>query len=180
MGRPPVGRPPMGRPPPPYGYPPVRRRRSRRPLIVLILVLVTIVAGGYLYVSHRSSGSTLANDFVSVDQRVAAGARSLPVAAHKVERFDDRNAFNLDALKTLNQMIADQKTLQKIAKTQTGPSRQIADQAATAAGQAVTAALLYRNSVAFTFDLTAADRAEAAMLSAAATLDQQAHAWQTR
>lgn len=145
--------------------------------MLLVLVLVTVLAGGYLYISRSSGGSNLANDFVSVDQRIAAEARSLPVAAAKVQRFDELHAFDLEALKSIAQMDQDRGTLQKIAKTQTGPSRQIAEQAVTAAGTALTAGLLYRKSVALTYNLTAADRANVTLLSAAATLDQQAKAW---
>jgi len=148
--------------------------------VLLVLLLVTILAGGYLYVSNGSSGSNLAKDFVSVDQRVAAGARSLPVAAAKVQRFDELRSFVVSAQATLGQMGKDRAILHKIAKTQSGPSRQIAEQAATAADQAFTAGVRYRSAVAFSYNLTAADRANALLLSAAATLDQEATAWNKR
>jgi hypothetical protein len=147
--------------------------------VLLVLLVVTVAAGAYLYVSHRGpSGPPLARDFVSVDQRVASGARGLPAAASKVQRFDELRGFDLDALKILARMGADRQTLQRIARTQTGPQRQIADRAATMADQALNAGLLYRKSVALTYNLTAADRSEATLLNAATILDQQATAWQ--
>ncbi len=144
-----------------------------------MLLLVTVLAGGYLYLS-QGGGPGLASDFVSVDQRVAAGAQAIPVAAEKIQRFDEVHTWDVFALATLARMGQDRDLLEKIAKTQSGSSRQIADQAATAAQQAVSAGLLYRSAVAVTYNLSDADNAKAAMLSAAATLDQEAQAWQKR
>lgn len=146
--------------------------------MLLVLVLVTALAGGYLYISHRNSGSGLANNFVSVDQRVAAAARAIPAAAQKIQRFDEVHTWDTFALTTLSQMGRDRDLLEKIAKTQSGSSRQIAERAATAAQQAANAGILYRDSVAVTYNLSDADNAKAAMLGAAATLDQTAQAWQ--
>jgi hypothetical protein len=169
----------MGRPPPPVGYPPIRTRRSRRPLVLLVLLVVTLVAGGYLYLSNRG-GPGLANDFVSVTQRVATDARSLPVAARKVQRFDEIGTFSNPALVTINQMNRDDAVLSKIAKTETGRARQIAQRAVSAAGLAIAAAIQYRNAVAFSFNLSKADRNAATLFTSAATLDQEAQAWQKR
>ncbi len=144
---------------------------------MLVLVLATVTAGGYLYVTHRGSPG-LASDFVSVSQRAATSARSLPVEAKKVQRFDELSGFANASLVAISDMTRDQATLAQIATTETGPSKRIAEQAAAAASQAITAATDYRHAVAFTYDLSAADQANATLTSAAATLDQAAAAWQ--
>jgi hypothetical protein len=147
--------------------------------VLLVLLVVTLVAGGYLYLSNRS-GPGLANDFVSVTQRVATDARSLPANARKVQRFDEIGTFSNPALVTIAQMNRDYAVLTKIAKTETGPSHQIAERAVTAAGQAITAAIEYRGAVSFTYNLSKADQGAATLFSAAATLDREAQAWQKR
>jgi len=141
------------------------------------LVIVTLIAGGYLYFTNRSSGG-LANDYASVNQRIATAARSLPVAAQKVQRFDDAHVFDQYAIKTINEMIADRALLEKMAKTQSGSSRQIVERGISAANQAINAALKYRYAIAVSYELRNADSARSALFRAASELDAAAQAWQ--
>jgi hypothetical protein len=148
-------------------------------LTVLVLVLATVAAGGYFLVG-RSSGRTAStsNDFVHTDQRIATSARALPTAAQHVQRFLELHQFDTTATAAIAQMNTDRDTLQTIAASQSGNAKQTADQAVTAANQAIDAADRFRRAVAFTYRLADADTARQDLLAAVATLDQQAKAWQ--
>jgi len=115
-------RPPIGRPPPPFGYPPVPHPRTA-PLVLLVLSSSPPWPAATCTFSHRKSGSGLANNFVSVDQRVAAAARPSRPLPRRSDASTRCTPGTLFALTTLSQMGRDRDLLKKIAKTQSGSSR---------------------------------------------------------
>ncbi len=140
-------------------------------------MLATIGAAGYLYLSRGSSSSGSTTDFVQVDQRLIADAYAIPGAAQQVHRFAELNAFDQGVNWRLAAMAQELGHLQAIASGASGSQKAIADQAVTAAQQALDAAGQYHKAIAFTYRLVDADTASHDLSTAIASLKQQITAW---
>jgi hypothetical protein len=161
---------------PSYTYGPPRRHGARR-LLVLILILATIGAGGYLYLNRGSSSSGSTTDFVQVDQRFIADAYAIPGAARQVHRFAELHAFDQSAIFAMAAMAQEFGHLQAIAGDASGNQKAIADQAVTTAQQALDAVGQYHKAIAFTYRLIDADTAAHDLSTAIASLKHQITAW---
>lgn len=164
------------------GYGPAPRRRHRgRAWFVLFLLAATVAAGAYFYLGRQGSSgstSTTGGDFVTVANRIAAGARTVEAEAQGVQRFTELAQFRALSDATVYRMGLDRDRLIKASKTATGAKRQLADQAANAATQAIGDAIHYTAAIALTENLTKAEAARQDLLAAATTLELDAKAWQ--
>jgi uncharacterized membrane protein YdfJ with MMPL/SSD domain len=138
---------------------------------------VTVAAAGYFVVSRGSSASGTPQDFVHVAQRLAREARSVPTAAKRVQRFLELHAFDQSASDVITQMERDVYRMHQLASGASGSAKPIADQAAAAADQLLSAVARYQKAVAFTYRLGNASTAEQDLNAAVDTLNQQAKAW---
>jgi hypothetical protein len=146
----------------------------------MLLLVVTAVAVGYFVVQHRSRASGTPQDFVHTTQRIEQDARSLPVLATKVQRFTELHTFDQRANGVIAAMERDVYRIHQIASGSSGNDKGIADQAASAADQALDAATRYQHAVAFTYRLSNASTAEQDLNAAVAQLKQQDQAWAHR
>jgi hypothetical protein len=142
-----------------------------------VLLVVTVAAAAYFLVGRSSSGAGTANDFVHVDQRIAATARSLPVAAQRVQRFTELHQFDAFAGAAITQMNKDLEVLTRLRANESAAGQHIIDTSGAATQSAIDAAGRYRSALAFSYRLANADQARQDLEAAAATLDQQAQAW---
>jgi hypothetical protein len=145
--------------------------------LVLLLVVVTVVAAGYFVVNRSSGGSSTPQDFGHTAERLAQEARSIPTLATHVQRFTELRAFDQGAGFTILAMERDSIRLRQIATSASGARKTVADQAVSAAVQALNAATRYQHAVAYTYRLDKAALAREDLNAATATLDQQAKAW---
>ena len=135
------------------------------------------MAAGYVVVQSRSSASRTPKDFVHTTRRIVQEAQSLPVLASRVQRFTELHAFDQSANAVVAAMERDVFRLHQIASGSSGSQKSVADQAGTAADQALDAATRYRKAVAFTYRLGNASRAQGDLNAAVDTLNQQVRAW---
>ena len=145
---------------------------------MLVLVLATIGAAGYLYLSRSSSTSSTGGGLVGSEQRVVKSADTLTAAAQRVQRFATLRSFDLVAQDQVQVMSRELTALQHIEAGASGRQKAIAGQAVTDVREAIYATLLYRKAVAFTYRLSEAAQAHQYLNNAIADLKQQAQAWQ--
>ena len=171
-------RPPSAgrRPPPSYAYRPPPRHGGRR-LLVLVLLVATLGAVGYLFLG-RGGSSSAATGFLGAEQQSVKAATTVVTAAHEVQRFAALHSFDLVATAQTEVLSRQLASLQSIASNSTGRQQQIANQAVSADQQAIDAVGRYRKAVAFTYRLADADAALRDLVDAVASLNQQAQAWQ--
>lgn len=144
---------------------------------MLILVLATAGAAGYLYLNRGGASGGSTTDFVQVDRRFIADAEAIPAFAQQVHRFAELHTFDVGAGWRMAAMAQEIGHLEAIAGGASGNQKQIADQAVSLARQALDAVGVYRKAVAFSYKLVDADSAQRDLNSALATLKQQASAW---
>ncbi|HEY5165522.1 MAG TPA: hypothetical protein VIJ44_06190, partial [Acidimicrobiia bacterium] len=147
-----------------------------RRLLVLVLVLATLAAAGYLYLARSSSGS--ATGFLGANQQSVKAASTVITAADRVQRFAELRAFDLIATEQIHTLFQQRTTLQSIAARALGRQKQIANEAVSTVQQAIDSVDRYRLSVAITYRLNDADAAHQELNNAIASLQQQAQAWQ--
>lgn len=145
---------------------------------MLVLVLATIGAAGYLYLSRTSTTSSTGGGLVGSEQRVVKAADTLAAGAQRVQRFATLKSFDLIAQGQVINMTREMTALQHIEAGASGRQKQIAGQAVTDVQQAIDATLAYRKAIVFTYRLSDAASAHTDLLSAIADLKQQAQAWQ--
>lgn len=144
---------------------------------MLVLVLATLAAAGYLYLA-RSSGSGSATGFLGANQQSVKAAGTVITAADRVQRFAEAHAFDLIATDQIHTLSLQRTTLQSIAARASGRQKQIANEAVSTVQQAIDGVDRYRLAVAFTYRLNEADAAHQDLNNAIASLRQQAQAWQ--
>ena len=143
----------------------------------MLLLVASLAVGAYLVVGRRGTSSASSTDFVGTTTALITVAQSVPVAAQKVQRFLELHSFDLDAQAALGQLQTDENRLQSIAHNQSGPARQIADQAVTAGNHAIDAVGRFREAVAFSYSLSRANTAVQDLDAAIVSLQQELKAW---
>ena len=144
---------------------------------MLVLVLATLGAVGYLYLSRGGSSSN-ATGFVGADQESVKAVDTVMAAAQNVQRFEELHAFDVTAraqIQTLSQQLT---KLQSIAAGASGRQQQIADKAVTAVQYSVYGVGQYRKAVASSYRLVDAETARQGLDYAVVSLQQEAQAWQ--
>jgi hypothetical protein len=144
---------------------------------VLVLVLATLAAAGYLYLT-RGGNTAGATGFVGADQQSVKAIDTVVTAADGVQRFAGLHPFDVTATAQIQVLSRQLTALQHIAAGASGRQKQIADDAVTTVRQAIDAAAQYRKAVAFTYRLADADSAHQDLNNAVASLKQQARDWQ--
>jgi hypothetical protein len=143
---------------------------------VLVLVLATLAAVGYLYLARGGSRAS-ATGFLGANQQSIEATDTVITAAGRVQRFAELHAFDLTAT-TQRRVLAQQLTkLEGIAASASGPQKQIADQSVTTVKEVIFGVDLYRKAVASTYRLVDADQARRGFDYAVASLQRQAQAW---
>ena len=144
---------------------------------MLVLVLATLAAAGYLYLG-RGSSSGSATGFLGANQQSVKATGTVITAADRVQRFVELHAFDAVAFaqqRVLTQQLA---TLQSIEAGVSGRQKQIAGETVTTVKQAIDAVGQYREAVAVTYRLADANTAHQDLSNAFVSLQQQAQAWQ--
>jgi hypothetical protein len=144
---------------------------------VLVLVLATLGAVGYLYLSRGGSSSN-ATGFVGADQESVKAVDTVMAAAQNVQRFEELHAFDVTAraqIQTLSQQLT---KLQSIAAGASGRQQQIANQAVKTVNEIIFGVGQYRKAVASSYRLVDAETARQGLDYAVTSLQQQAQAWQ--
>jgi hypothetical protein len=143
----------------------------------VVLLLATLGAVGYLYLS-RSGSSSSATGFVGANQKSVKATSTVIAAAQGVQRFAELHAFDRIATAQIVDLFKQQATLQRVADSVSGRQKQIADESVTTVKQAVDAIGRYRKAVALTYRLSDAETAHQDLNSVVASLKQEAQAWQ--
>jgi hypothetical protein len=144
---------------------------------VLVLVLATLAAVGYLYLA-RGSSSDNATGFLGANQQSAKATGTVITAADRVQRFAELHAFDVVAFAQQHVLTQQLATLQSIEAGASGRQKQIAGETVTTVKQAIDAVGRYREAVAVTYRLADANTARQDLSNAFVSLQQQAQAWQ--
>jgi hypothetical protein len=142
-----------------------------------VLLLATLGAVGYLYLS-RGGSSSAATGFVGANQESVKAVDTVVAAAQPVQRFTELHAFDLIATAQTQVLSKQLSALQGVSAGASGRQKQIADEAIATVQQAIDAVGQYRKAVAFTYRLTDAEAAHQDLNNAVASLKQEAQAWQ--
>jgi hypothetical protein len=142
-----------------------------------VLLLASLGAVGYLYVS-RSGSSSSATGFVGADQESAKAVVTVRTAAQNVQRFKELHAFDVTARAQIQTLSRQLTKLESIAAGASGRQKQIADKAVTTVKEVIYGVGQYRKALASTYRLVDAAAAERGLDYAVANLKQQAQAWQ--
>lgn len=144
---------------------------------MVVLLLATLAAVGYLYLSNRGNGANATGYLGATQQSIKAAATVVTAGTH-VQRFSELHTFDVTATAQV-QILSQQLTkLQSAEAGASGRQKQIAGDSVNTVQQALDAIGRYRKAVAFTYRLADADTARQDLATAVAALKQQAQQWQ--
>jgi hypothetical protein len=144
---------------------------------VLVLVLATLAAVGYLYLA-RGASTANATGFLGANQQSVKAAGTVITAADRVQRFTELHSFDVVAFAQQDVLSQQLAKLRSIETGASGRQQQIAGETVTTVKQAIDAIGQYRKAVSLTYRLADADTAHQNLTNAVASLQQQAQAWQ--
>ncbi len=144
---------------------------------MLVLLLATVGAVGYLYL-NRGGGGTTATGYLGANQASVKAIEGVLGAGAKVQRFAELHNFDGIAIMETQNLQVQQQKVQQAESGASGRQKQVAGDTGNTLQQAIDAVGQYRKAVAFTYRLVDADTARQELASVVASLNQQAQQWQ--